>query len=83
MNLVFGMVRAVFEFFVDIGNRVDFLGLNLFHVSFLVFMVSLILRFLFPVVFAGAGSTGSYSFGSGADYVRKNMKFSRSTKENK
>lgn len=74
MELVFGMVGSTFDFFVDLGNRVDFLGLNLWQISFFVFMICCLFRWLFPVVFAGEGSSGGGGagavFGGIADSVK-------------
>lgn len=74
MELVFGMVGTVFDFFVDLGNRVDFLGLNLWQISFFFFMIGCIFRWLFPVVFAGEGDSGGGGaglvFGGIADSVK-------------
>lgn len=74
MELFFGMVGTTFDFFVDIGNRVNFLGLNLFEISFIFFMFMCLFRWLFPVIFAGEGAvpTGSASafIGAGADLVK-------------
>lgn len=74
MELVFGMVGSTFDFFVDLGNRVDFLGLNLWQISFFVFMICCLFRWLFPVVFAGEGSSGGGGagrvFGGVADSVK-------------
>ena len=57
MELIFGMVRASFEFFVDLGNKVDFMGLNLWHISFIFFVASTMVRFFFPILFSGTADT--------------------------
>lgn len=75
MELVFGMIGTTFEFFVDVGNKVDFLGLNLWEISFFVFVVGCVFRWLYPVVFAGEGASGASGIsgvlGSGADSVNR------------
>lgn len=58
MELIFGMVGSTFDFFVDLGNKIDFLGFNLWQISFFVFMVSCLFRWIFPVLLAGEGATG-------------------------
>lgn len=84
MNLFFGMVASVFDFFVDLGNRVDFMGLNLFDISLIFFVFACIFRWLFPIIFAGEGTSGSgsigFSVGAAADMVKnepRNRSFSQ------
>lgn len=67
MEVVFGMVIASVNFFVDIGNRVNFEGLNLWHISFIFFGANCVFRFLFPVIFDGESVGG---FSASADRVR-------------
>lgn len=80
MNLFFGMLASVFDSFVDIGNRVDFMGLNLWQISFIFFMFSCLFRWLFPIIFAGEGAVPSGSasafIGAGADMVKASRKSS-------
>ena len=85
MHLVFGMVAAVFDFFANIADRVDFMGLNLWQISFIVFVVSSVFRWLFPVLFSGEGSTPSGGFIRGvADSVKAgSVKFKQVSKKRK
>lgn len=72
MEQFFDILFDCFDFFVDFGNSVNFLGMNLWDISFIVFLVSCIFRFLFPVIFAGQGSIPMWSWGAHADQVRAN-----------
>lgn len=69
MEVIFDLFSASFGFFVDIGNRIDFLGLNLWHISFIVFALTLIVRFLFPIVMAGSGDVSVFLSHGEADTV--------------
>lgn len=70
MEQIFDIFSASFGFFVNLASRVDFMGLNLWHISFIVFALSLIVRFLFPMVMAGSGDVSSLFSHSDADTVK-------------
>lgn len=74
MNLVFGMLSSVLDFFVDVGYRVDFMGFDLWDISVFVFCVSVIGRWLFPLVF-GLEFSGTIS--AGADTVSSGLRSAR------
>lgn len=67
MNAILDMFSATFDFFVDIGNRIDFFGLNLWDISLYVFVIALVFRFLFPFIFNESGKVFFGLPGSGAD----------------
>lgn len=50
------MLLDSFDFFVDIGNKVNVFGLNLWQVSLIAFVVALVFRFLFVFIFGSSGS---------------------------
>lgn len=62
------MFSSTFAFFVDVGNKVDFFGLNLWDLSLFAFVFALIGRFLFPFIFGESGSLFVHKTGS-ADNV--------------
>lgn len=70
MEQIFDIFSASFGFFVNLASRVNFMGLNLWHISFIVFALSLIVRFLFPMVMAGSGDVSSFISRSDADTVK-------------
>ncbi len=52
---VFQLFKNGMSWAWDLANTVNFYGLNLWDISFIVFTVSLIFRFLFPLVLHGQG----------------------------
>lgn len=60
MDEIFVLFEKALDFFVDLGGKIDFLGMNLWEISFIAFMICCIFRFLFPVIFSGQGATASF-----------------------
>lgn len=57
---VFSMISQVFSKFGEIGILVNFGGLNLFEISFIVFVLNCIVRWVYPIIFSGFdGGLGS------------------------
>lgn len=80
MESLLDMLKDAFAFFVDIGNRIDIFGLNLWDVSFVVFLMVCILRFVFPILFSGEGAVGRGSADTVAQY--REHRANKNTSEN-
>lgn len=72
MDMIFSMLASVLDFFVDIGNRVDFMGMNMWGISIFVFCISLIYRWLFPLVFGHEFSGSMLSVADSVSRAGKN-----------
>lgn len=75
---VFVLFKKAFSFFVELGSSVNFLGLDLWGLSFVFFLGALVFRFLFPLIFQGVGSgipnVSSWVRSQDADKVRNARK---------